>query len=87
MAFDIANLRREKRRNSEQTALIKWGMVRSAKCDLTDLAVSGAKLKLHKDQKLPKRFELTVFGAGQPRRHTCKVRWRDGVMVGVEFDF
>jgi hypothetical protein len=39
---------------------------------------------LQSNSELPNRFVLLLTETGQPRRH-CRIVWRDGLIVGVEF--
>ena len=43
-----------------------------------------ARLALDRDQELPDTFILLLTASGDARRH-CRVIWRDGLTVGVEF--
>lgn len=88
MAFDLTNLRSERRTQSEKTARVKLGLFGSVTCNVHDLSVSGAKLELSRPvKKLPKRFQLTLSSAGARRRHVCSCKWQDGNTIGVEFLF
>lgn len=51
-------------------------------CIVRDLSEKGAKLRLESTMDIPDRFEL-IFDDGS--RHSCVVRWRDLVNIGVQF--
>ena len=52
-------------------------------CMLTNISQSGA--RLYCDIEMPPRFTLVVTGEGTPQRHECRVVWRLGGELGVEF--
>jgi PilZ domain-containing protein len=47
-------------------------------CSISDISESGARLAL------PETFMLLLTANGGARRH-CRVVWREGLMIGVEF--
>ncbi|WP_165222299.1 PilZ domain-containing protein [Affinirhizobium pseudoryzae] len=51
-------------------------------CTVRDLSDQGAKLRLESTMDIPDRFDL-VFDDGN--RHSCVVKWRDLVHIGVQF--
>jgi len=53
-------------------------------CSIADVSESGARLTLERDDELPDKFLLLLTANGRARRH-CRVVWRTGVIVGVEF--
>jgi len=53
-------------------------------CALADISESGARLTLKNDAELPQQFMLVLTKAGEARRR-CRVVWRDGLTLGVEF--
>ena len=53
-------------------------------CTISDISQLGARLTLERDEKLPDTFTLLLTANGGARRH-CRVIWRDGVTVGVQF--
>jgi len=53
-------------------------------CSISDISESGARIVLESDTPLPERVVLLLTPSGDARRH-CRVIWRDGTTVGVEF--
>jgi hypothetical protein len=53
-------------------------------CEVVDISESGARLALEREGELPDTFILLLSANGAARRH-CRVVWRDGTTVGVEF--
>jgi hypothetical protein len=53
-------------------------------CSISDISHSGARLTLKDEQELPETFTLLLTPNGGARRH-CRVVWRDGLIVGVQF--
>ena len=53
-------------------------------CLVSDISDSGARLVLQSDGDLPERFVLLLTKTGKARRH-CRLVWRDGLNLGVEF--
>jgi hypothetical protein len=53
-------------------------------CSISDISQTGARLALERDEKLPDTFMLLLSANGGARRH-CRVIWREGMTVGVEF--
>lgn len=51
---------------------------------LSDVSRSGAKMSIAGHLEIPSRFVLLLSDKGQTRR-TCRVVWRDGTLMGVEF--
>jgi hypothetical protein len=53
-------------------------------CSISDISESGARISLERDDELPQTFILLLTANGGARRH-CRVVWREGLVVGVEF--
>lgn len=53
-------------------------------CSISDISESGARLSLENDNTVPETFMLLLTANGGARRR-CRVVWRDGLTVGVEF--
>jgi len=53
-------------------------------CSISDISETGARIALERDEKLPDTFILLLTPNGDARRH-CRVIWRDGLNVGVQF--
>ncbi|HEX4410037.1 MAG TPA: PilZ domain-containing protein [Xanthobacteraceae bacterium] len=78
-----AELRRKPRRAFHHTARIVVGDSLVA-CSVADISEVGARLVLENDGEVPEQFVLLLTPRGHPRRE-CRVIWRDGVTLGVEF--
>ena len=52
-------------------------------CMVTNISDSGA--RLYSDVDMPPHFTLVVSGEGVALRHECRVVWRLGGELGVEF--
>jgi hypothetical protein len=80
-----AELRKKPRRQFHYNAnLLIEGEKIPCPCAITDISDSGARLQLEAECELPERFILLLTKGGEARRH-CRVVWRDGLFVGVEF--
>jgi hypothetical protein len=53
-------------------------------CLLFDVSATGARLKVETSVTLPDQFILLLSHNGQLRRR-CKMAWRSGSAVGVQF--
>ncbi len=53
-------------------------------CAIVDISESGARISLEAGQTLPETFTLLLTRNGRTRRQ-CRVVWRDGQTLGVEF--
>ena len=53
-------------------------------CAIVDVSNTGARLQLEDDCELPEHFLLLLTKGGEARRH-CKLVWRNGLFVGVQF--
>ena len=53
-------------------------------CMITNISDSGARL-FTEIVDVPERFTLSVSGEGLSLRHECRVVWRLGGELGVEF--
>jgi hypothetical protein len=80
-----AELRKNPRRQFHYTARIMADKnTPLIACSISDISESGARLALEVDGELPDTFILLLTPNGGARRH-CRVVWRDGTSVGVEF--
>ncbi len=52
-------------------------------CLVRDLSASGARLEVPDVSQLANNFTLTIVGSWD--RHACRLAWRKGNMVGVEY--
>jgi hypothetical protein len=53
-------------------------------CSISDISEIGARIVLARDEELPPRFLLLLSSQGGARR-VCRLVWRKGLTVGVEF--
>ncbi len=52
-------------------------------CLVRDLSASGARLEVPDIRQVANNFTLTIVGSWD--RHACRVAWRKGNTVGVEY--
>jgi len=50
-------------------------------CTLVDFSVTGARLQLPEDVPLPEQVHVLIGDVS----HNCRIAWRKGVTVGVDF--
>jgi len=80
-----AELRKKPRRQFHYTARIITGKeAPPLPCSIADISETGARLALERDRELPDKFMLLLTANGHAHRQ-CRVVWRDGVNIGVEF--
>ena len=80
-----AELRKNPRRPFHYTAKIYTdGTTPPQNCTISDVSQTGARLLLERETELLDRFILVLSRNGGPRRR-CRVVWRDGATLGVEF--
>jgi hypothetical protein len=79
-----AELRKKPRRQFHYSAKIITNGKSMLTCTISDISHSGARIVLDSEEELPDRFTLLLSRNGGTRRH-CKVIWRTGTTVGVEF--
>ena len=80
-----AELRKKPRRQFHYSArIVTEGNEPARKCTVSDISQGGARLALDNDDELPDRFVLLFTRNGGTRRR-CRVIWRTGTTVGVEF--
>ena len=53
-------------------------------CQLRDISVSGARIKIEKLNDLPNEFDLLLAQIGRPHRR-CHVVWQTATEAGVQF--
>jgi hypothetical protein len=53
-------------------------------CAIADISETGARLMLESEGEVPEQFVLLLTPSGHPRRE-CRVIWREGQTLGVEF--
>jgi hypothetical protein len=80
-----AELRKKRRRQFSYSAkIITHGKQRPRSCTISDISETGARLALDSDDELPDCFVLLLTASGGARR-PCRVAWRAGLTIGVEF--
>jgi hypothetical protein len=79
-----AELRKKPRRQFHYAAKIVVGDGAPISCTIFDVSHTGARLVLENNDKLPDRFILLLATNGGARRD-CRVVWRTGQSLGVEF--
>jgi hypothetical protein len=55
-----------------------------SRCEMQDISTSGARLRVEKPDAVPKYFTLS-FRQNDRGGRPCKVIWRSGSSVGVQF--
>ncbi len=80
-----AEMRRKPRRAFQYTARILADAAAPPRpCAISDISDSGARIILNSEADLPQQFVLLLTKEGRARRK-CRVIWRTGSVVGVEF--
>jgi hypothetical protein len=75
--------RREQRHRALKRALVTFNRgLSTVECTLHNMSRTGAKLSFEEPKGVPAVFDLGV--AGDVQKHTARVRWRGGPMIGVE---
>ena len=78
-------LRRKPRRQFHYQARILTAAKGPAlPCSIADISQSGARLILQSEHVMPRRFLLLLNRQGDAKR-ICRLVWRDGLTLGVEF--
>ncbi len=79
------DLRKKPRRQFHYNAsLLTEGQRTPSACAIADISETGARIVLESERELPDHFVLLLSRTGSARR-LCRLVWRDGLMVGVEF--
>ena len=55
------------------------------KCLISDVSETGARIAVQSTESLPDQFTLLLTRNAKTRR-TCRVIWRNGTRLGVQFD-
>jgi hypothetical protein len=80
-----ADLRKNRRQPLQYPAWIVLGPEQPPhKCMLSDVSNTGARITTGGDLETPPEFILFLSAEGKTRRK-CRVVWRDGASLGVEF--
>jgi hypothetical protein len=53
-------------------------------CALSDISETGARVVMHGSGEIPHHVTL-LFGPGGAAERRCRVAWRDGEQIGLEF--
>jgi hypothetical protein len=80
----LSDKRKAHRRQLRYTAWISLGPKKLQGCVVADISDSGARLGVENSKTVPTNFVLLLAASGKPRRK-CRVVWRNGAQVGVEF--
>jgi hypothetical protein len=83
-ARNRSELRRKPRRQFHYHASILIKGDKPFACAIADISETGARIQLEDERELPDRFILLLTKSGGARRH-CRMVWRNGLFVGVEF--
>jgi hypothetical protein len=77
--------RKKPRRLAHHAAkIVTDGKARPRNCVVADISEDGARLVLDGDIELPDDF-LLLLGKGDGDARRCRLVWRTGATVGVEF--
>ena len=80
-----AELRKKPRRQFHYTAKIFTAKDSPPiTCSISDISQNGARIALEREENLPDTFMLLLTANGGARRQ-CRVIWRDGMNIGVQF--
>ena len=85
MTTNVPPRRKESRAPGRRQGMVKLGLFKRLKCEVTDFSTSGAKLIGDGVAELPETFDLSVRGTGKTRTFSCVKRWQKADTVGVEF--
>ena len=78
------------KRKSSRVLVLKTGAIRlhhgmvPIDCAVLNMSATGACILVPSGVSLPLRFELIVDR--EPRGHRCRMMWREGGKIGVEFE-
>ena len=81
----LGDKRKTHRRQLRYTAWISLGPKKLQGCVVADVSDSGARLDVDNSKTVPDSFVLLLSASGKPKRK-CRVIWRNGVQIGVEFE-
>ena len=80
-----AELRKKPRRQFHYTArIVADQAAEPIPCSIADISELGARLTMEHDHEVPESFVLLLTANGAAHRH-CRVVWRTGLTLGVEF--
>ena len=79
----VANTEQNQLPASMVASIVAPGQLRPAPCVVQEVSPEGARLRLDENWIIPKLFWLRI--EGDARLHYCKVAWRSGKALGVEF--
>jgi hypothetical protein len=83
LGFFVKKTRPARRKTDQEAWLAIEGSFATRKCVVLDLSPGGAKLKLEDAQFVRPRVQLKFSRTGEGRN--CRVVWRKGSTIGVEF--
>lgn len=80
----LKDRRQSKRRTINRVAKFHSGIGALPRdCMVTDISEHGA--RLYSEAEMPEQFTLSLSGDGCDTRQECRVVWRLGGEIGVEF--
>lgn len=80
----LTDRRRSKRQTINRVAKFHSGIGALPRdCMVTDISERGA--RLYAEAEIPEQFTLSLSGDGYDMRQECRVVWRLGGEIGVEF--
>ena len=80
----VQRRRSERRPVNLKVAILEENGAMMCHCKMADVSEGGAKLMVDEPSAIPECFVL-VLSYGARTRRKCKVRWRSGSSIGVEF--
>jgi hypothetical protein len=79
------DLRKKPRRQFHyQAKILTSEKAQPRNCQIADISENGARIILERDQDLPSRF-LLLLSTRSGTRRVCRLVWRKGLTVGVQF--
>jgi PilZ domain-containing protein len=83
MAFFGRKSRAPRRSTNQEAWVAIDGTFAARRCSVLDISGGGAKIKIDDPTFVSPVFQLKFSRADRGRR--CKVSWRKGLVIGVEF--
>ena len=81
-----AERRKRKRvRRLGHAELVSLTDVEIVECVLRDVSATGARISVAVPEVVPDYFKLRIDGQGEQLFPKCRVRWRSGNELGIEF--
>jgi hypothetical protein len=83
MALFRRKSRPPRRKTDQEAWMTIAGTFAARRCSVLDISEGGAKIKIDDPAFVRPVFQLKFSRADQGRR--CKISWRKGLVIGVEF--